>query len=447
MATSLIPLSAKAGYAVTTIADVQGTPPYLTFDGGMTKVTTTEGLLGITLSDGTVITASSDNSSSASPIILPNENDTFASITTMVPLSTTNADYPSVSLNELVNTYSYWGDSDGDTNPTATGSLTVNWLDVNGTDITNTVKTTPDTALGGCDAPYIGPYQLTVSSTDGSLSTQYGDPSTSYFTQSTKSYYLQPPVSGSKVCYIQPNLNYGTGVYAGSTTQWNPAKGFLVQDVNTPSRNFPTTGFNQAFFDILLNGVLGSSVTATKVSGSSNISLTLTPNPNGAGANIVRVTLNGPSFASPGSSAFTATTFKLSAGSTDLYSFTLKQWFIARKNTDGNYSNSASYCASVAGGNYRMMAVRDLTNATGEVGFENPNNPNENYQRQIGGGLFSEWGVTSFRYYTESDFNQTIFWTSDKYGSTSQYIVNSATGEVSTYDSNNIYVRSACVSK
>ncbi|MCX8684234.1 hypothetical protein J3U09_10920, partial [Gilliamella sp. B2889] len=42
---------------------IQGSAPYLTFDGGRTRVVDVNGLLGITLSDGTKYTPSTNISS------------------------------------------------------------------------------------------------------------------------------------------------------------------------------------------------------------------------------------------------------------------------------------------------------------------------------------------------------------------------------------------------
>ncbi|MCX8583005.1 hypothetical protein, partial [Gilliamella sp. B3372] len=57
----------------TTRNAIQGSPPYLTFDGGRTRVVDANGLLGITLSDGTHYTPSTNSSSSSRPIVLPVE--------------------------------------------------------------------------------------------------------------------------------------------------------------------------------------------------------------------------------------------------------------------------------------------------------------------------------------------------------------------------------------
>ncbi|WP_167349281.1 hypothetical protein, partial [Gilliamella bombicola] len=51
---------------------IQGSAPYLTFDGGRTKATTTDTLLAIELPDGRTITPSTNTSSSTNPIRLVN---------------------------------------------------------------------------------------------------------------------------------------------------------------------------------------------------------------------------------------------------------------------------------------------------------------------------------------------------------------------------------------
>ena len=54
-----------SNYALTTKTTniIYGSAPYLTFDGGRTRVTNTEALLGISLSDGRTFTPTTNNSS------------------------------------------------------------------------------------------------------------------------------------------------------------------------------------------------------------------------------------------------------------------------------------------------------------------------------------------------------------------------------------------------
>ncbi|MBI0118717.1 hypothetical protein, partial [Gilliamella sp. W8129] len=100
-----------ANYALTTTTTniIYGSAPYLTFDGGRTRVTNTESLLRISLSDGRTFTPTT-NDSSDNPIELPVEGQSFADIGMLVPTDTN-----SIALSSLIGTpYNYWGDDDGD---------------------------------------------------------------------------------------------------------------------------------------------------------------------------------------------------------------------------------------------------------------------------------------------------------------------------------------------
>ncbi|WP_267343230.1 hypothetical protein, partial [Gilliamella sp. B3023] len=93
----------------TTRNAIQGSAPYLTFDGGRTRAVDANGLLGITLSNGTNYTPST-NLSSTTPIVLPVAGQSFADISMLVPTDTN-----SVALSTLIGPpNNYWGDDDGD---------------------------------------------------------------------------------------------------------------------------------------------------------------------------------------------------------------------------------------------------------------------------------------------------------------------------------------------
>ena len=51
---------------------IYGHAPYLTLDGGHTRVMDTDGLFGISLSNGTRFTPTTNNSTQSNPIELPN---------------------------------------------------------------------------------------------------------------------------------------------------------------------------------------------------------------------------------------------------------------------------------------------------------------------------------------------------------------------------------------
>lgn len=399
---------------------IKGKQPYLTFDSGVTQVTTTDSLLQITLPDGTTITTLTDTSSENTPIILPSISDTFANIDTLVPLpSAGNTTYPSTNLDDIIKMNNYWGDDDGDNNVTVTGSLTVKWADVSGADITDTVKSNPNMLMNICDAPYT----LTVATTAGSLSTQYGDPSSSPLDNNSHSYYINPqPPTTPYVCFAKPLLAFNYG----EQPEWNGTKGFRVQDINTPTLNFPTTGFDQAFFDLTVFGAPASSVTAIPRSASSNVNLALTVNPEGAGEDVVRITLNGPSHAAQNS--FEPVVFELFANSTKIYSFELSKWYIARPgfvqyNTKNDWTGTAStplYCTNLTG-NYRVPEVREYTNANARYWTTTvPNWRANTYARQIGGGVMAEWGQMSS--YSGSGFTNNYYWVIEARPTTQHYV-------------------------
>jgi hypothetical protein len=106
-----------------TLNVINGSAPYLTFDGGLTRATNTEGLLWITLPGGNRITPHSNPSSRSNPIELQYANVRFTDIGMLVPTNTN-----SVALNTLIGPpNNYWGDDDGDgqgvNGVSATGSL------------------------------------------------------------------------------------------------------------------------------------------------------------------------------------------------------------------------------------------------------------------------------------------------------------------------------------
>ncbi|MDF7666870.1 hypothetical protein PT273_03245 [Orbaceae bacterium ESL0727] len=254
--------------------------------------------------------------------------------------------------------------------------------------------------LNLCNSPY---YRVVLSSTAGELSTQYGYPRTSNFTASSATYYIKPYIDNPYVCYAQPNLALST---PGVANQWNKTKGFIVQNIDNPIANFPTTGVNNVFFNLTLVGATVSDVTYEAEPASSGLHLAIT----GSG-NVAKVTLTGPKSGATPAEAATAvpTTFTLYANTngkkTKLYSFTLGKWFIASPNIEHQTNSgvivgyNATYCNRY-GASYRFPTIGELTNANGGV---RPNSwtwtgslgsQGSLYDtRQIGGGLFAEWGI------------------------------------------------------
>ena len=418
------PFSSHALTSQTTTNHIEGSAPYLTLDAGYTRIiSTTNGLLGITLSNGSKYTPSNNPSSSSRPIELPTAGESFADIGMLVPTDTN-----SVALSSLIGPpYNYWGDDDGDSGVTATGSLSLSIVDKNNQSVSR------NSVLTICNAPY----RIKLSSTNGTLSTRYGFPNRSTFSARSETYYVNPKAS-PVVCFARPNLTYGTGDFAGPASMWDPAKGFLTQETD-PSlygRNFPTTGGNGLYFDLLISGV------SQPLSWSSVSQGGITVTMSNSTATSVRVTLTGPyattsqhSSSTPGriSTPSLPQTFELvgrdSQGNTVVkYGFTLKQWFVNRGNvSDNNYSPVLSWCNSIG---YRMPRIRDLTNAVRTdvvVPSATPSSPGNHFMRHIGSGFFTEWGKMAD--YSGVGFYNYWYWTSDPTGSY-QFIVTTINGYV-----------------
>ncbi|MWN06794.1 hypothetical protein [Gilliamella sp. Pas-s95] len=429
---------------------IEGTPPYLTFDGGRTKAISTDSLLSIRLHNGRVITPSTNTSSVSNPIGLPYAGNTLDDIDMMVPSSVS-----SVSISDLITRYNYWRDDDGDgqgaNGVTASGNISVSFRDKDG----NTVGRSDD--LDVCKAPY----RVTLSSTGGYLQTRYGVPNRTSFSGQTVTYYINP-YGGPVVCHARPNLSYGTGSYAGPANIWSPTKGFLVQSTSPSSydRNFPTTGGNGLYFDLLIGGVDAGQLTWSPVTrgGITATVTSVTPNdrwiPGVDKEKVVaRVKLSGPK---PDSSQMRSNnpspltpllslpqTFELvgrdSHGNEVRYGFVLKQWFVYRGNKDASQSDQISWCSRLG---YRLPRVKDLTNAKCDVyntyfpcvnGINGalPHSSDNSYMRHIGAGFFSEWGATYD--YADASFMRYgyRYWTSDAAGSSGFY-VRSYNGDVSS---------------
>ena len=416
------PFSGHALTSQTTRNAIQGSAPYLTFDGGRTRAVDANGLLGITLSNGANYTPS-NNLSSATPIVLPVAGQSFADIRMFVPTDTT-----SVALSSLIGPpNNYWGDDDGDSGVTATGSLSLSIVDKNNQSVSrNSVLTT-------CNAPY----RIKLSSTDGTLSTRYGFPNRSTFSASDVTYYVNPKAA-PVVCFARPNLLYGKRGdwydwdFAGPVSMWDPAKGFLTQETD-PSlygRNFPTTGANKLYFDLLISG--SSQPLSWSPVSQGGITVTMS-NPT---ATSVRVTLTGPyattsqhnsSSPSPISKPTLPQTFELVGRDTNgtpvvKYGFTLKQWFVNRGSKYDTYPNTLSWCNSLG---YRLPKVKDLTNTKGYNLGATPSSPDDHYMRHIDAGFFTEWGKMDD--YSGVGFTDGSYWTSDPAG-WDQFLVNTRFG-------------------
>ncbi|NUF26615.1 hypothetical protein [Gilliamella sp. ESL0254] len=418
---------------------IVGSAPYLTFDGGQTRATSTDSLLAIKLQDGQVITPSTNTSSVSNPITLPYVGNTLGHIDMIVPSSVS-----SVSLSDLITRYNYWRDDDGDgqgTNGvTASGNISVSFTDNNG----NTVSRSD--ALDKCKAPY----RVTLRSTGGYLQTRYGVPNRTDFSGQTVTYYINPYDSSSGVCYFvshaRPITSYGSGDSAGPANIWDFHKGFLTQsnDSSSYDQNFPTTGADGLYFELEMpEGVDGRRFTWSPVT-RGGITATVDSwgkvTLSGPRADDTQINSNNPSPLTPLS---LPQTFELvgrdSAGNEMRYGFVLKQWFVNRGDKRDTQSNQISWCRSLG---YRLARVKDLTNSNyGNLGAT-PSSSVNRYMRHIGAGFFAEWGRMS-SYYDTGLFGGT-YWTSDVSGSHA-FTVNSFYGNVDRYNLSSLSIYTVCI--
>ncbi|OCG06128.1 hypothetical protein A9G19_02140 [Gilliamella apis] len=426
-----------SNYALTTKTTniIYGSAPYLTFDGGRTRVTNTESLLGISLSDGRRFTPTTNNSSSTNPIVLPAIGQSSADIGMLVP---TNTD--SIALSSLIGPpNNYWGDDDGDgqgiDGVTATGSLRLSIFDKDYNAVAR------NEVLDICKAPY----KLTLSNGEGRLTTRYGVPNESRFNAGNATYYIKPKAS-PVICFARPyHLRWAWGL---SAAVWKFEWGFLPQSF-TPSSyglNFPTTGANNLYFDLDISGSTQALSWATVSHG--GITATMTDSTSTS----VRVTLTGPAVTDPNQwvsenpdrvgrpslpQVFELVGRDSSGNAVVKYGFELKQWFVNRGPSGYTYSSVESWCNKIGG--YRLPKAKELTNArcnfNGSYGCSNdvevvvgtPSSPDNDMRRHIGGGFFPEWDTGPFspssNYYPRTNFGAMSYWADKDSSNNNRYYV------------------------
>ncbi|OCG75935.1 hypothetical protein [Gilliamella sp. Occ4-3] len=444
----LLPYSLESqALSATTSNTIQGTAPYLTLDDGVTKETNIDSLLAIKLSDGRTFTPQNNPSSPTATIKVPVEY-TWGNINIIVPPSR-----EMITMDELAEELVAQGklrDDDGDL-IMASGGITLSILDKNGQWINSDRNN--DSRLTICGAPYA----VKLDSPLVGLFTMYGDPSYSILEGGSVTYYISPNTP-PQICSVKPNL---VGGLDGLGDIWNYKDGFFVQSTNPDlyNLNFPTTGAHNLYFDLLIGGVDESQLTWSPVTlGGITATVTKEAVTNGGVEKIVtRVKLTGPAASdsqkesdSPGRIAVPdlPQVFKLegrdSSGNVVVkYGFKLKQWFVARGNKLGTFSEQESWCNSIG---YRLPRISDLTNAkcgiddhfpcVEDINGAAPLSIGNNSQRRIGAGLFTEWGV--LLEYTDADLGFQ-HWTSDIMGNNPFLVYEGVvTGSYGIYDASAI---------
>lgn len=400
--------------SVRTANVIQGTEPYLSRDGGVTKELTMEGLLWLKIADDRVINVKEDHSTLTQPIIVP-QSVKFNHFQTIVPSSSSgNRIYPRVLLNDIIRSSSTTlVDEDGDSNLYATGEIRLQWLDRNDNDITKKIGENSIQELDPCQAPYS---LIMTTGEDISLHSQYGFPKVTNLSSVSHTYYVSPQIIKPYVCYATLiDYKSRSSMYAGKG--FIDGVGFEVGDINNPSSNFPTVAVDGYFFYLVLAGitpeqVIAANGTTVMAESGRGVSLSLSSekeipgsydSPSKRKLTVLKILFNGPNVNSA-NKHFSPSLFKIYADKSHnqlLYSFKIERWYIQKPQTETmNYSEAVQYCNSISG--YRLPAPYDYSNGTNKrLGWEGglPEDINW-FHRQLSyrsgdrwvGGLYNEWG-------------------------------------------------------
>lgn len=400
--------------SVSTAKVIQGTPPYLSLDGGLTKELTMESLLWLKIANDRVINAKEDHSTQTQPIIVP-QSVTFNNLQTIVPLpSAGNRFYPKVPFNNIINSSStILVDEDDDSDLHAIGDIRLQWLDRHNNDITKKIGENSIQELDPCQAPYS---LIMTTGQDISLRSQYGFPKVTNLSSVSHTYYVSPQI-------IKPYVCYATLIDYKSRNSMYTGKGFIdevgfeVGDINNPSSNFPTVAVDGYFFYLVLAGITPEQVVAangTTVMAESGrgVSLSLSAekeipgpydSPSKRKLTVLKILFNGPNVNSA-NKHFSPSLFKIYADKSHnqlLYSFKIERWYIQKPQTETmNYSEAVQYCNSISG--YRLPAPYDYSNGTNKrLGWVGGLPEDSSwFHRQLSyrsgdrwvGGLYNEWG-------------------------------------------------------
>ncbi|MWP61537.1 hypothetical protein [Gilliamella sp. Pas-s25] len=249
--------------------------------------------------------------------------------------------------------------------------------------------------------------------------------------------------------FVRPSTHWGSiddnawrMNFAGPAGMWQPKKGFFVQSIDPASYalNFPTTGANGLYFDLLMDNVDESELTWAPVT-HEGITATVKrvpaiddwierplPTPRDV---VTCVILTGPealeqiNIDEPTRITVPRLpqTFELVGRDNHgneivKYGFVLQNWFVNRWIHAEPPDKQSLWCSNLG---YRLPKTQDLTNAfctvdlidgrrcEGVVGAT-PSSSGNHYQRRIGGGLLAEWGAAGGYY--GSRFIDSGYWSS-----------------------------------
>ncbi|OCG26111.1 hypothetical protein A9G28_07945 [Gilliamella sp. Fer1-1] len=257
-----------------------------------------------------------------------------------------------------------------------------------------------------------GPYKIKVSG-DLILTSKYGTPFTNQYPNSkvakhpSKTYTIS---SDAGFCYAKPELK-PEGAKASVANQWDESNGFLIQSNIDSAKNFPTTAFYGAQFDLVLaqKGLI-KNYRWKIVKGKELV--TITPNNK---EDKLTISFNTNDAKNPqkawqhviGSGVGYAVIIEgknIATNNIIEYKFTLTKWFAgwSKKQVGTNAALSGTAAEIVEGceslgGHYRISHANELSNAPAIS--ENKNKTK--FTREIG-TLIGEWGTPSQEAYPNS---------------------------------------------
>ena len=256
-------------------------------------------------------------------------------------------------------------------------------------------------------------------STDLVLFSEYGDPN--YNTYPNKEIQNKPSATFTVledvvVCYAKPSLKPVKAI-GSKKGQWDKNYGFLNQSNTDPTKNFPTTGFAYAQFELILSRPESAKDYDWYVKKGDAL-VTVTKN-----SNTPTVIFNGPDAKDPGKAwnhvmggsgngyPVVIEGKNTKTGKTIQYAFTITKWFDTwqqksvwnnkqgiwtLESVRGTQAEVEEACAAKSG-HYRVSRTEDMSNAIELVG----NKTKIQFEREIG-TLISEWGEVDQKTYPNS---------------------------------------------
>lgn len=288
--------------------------------------------------------------------------------------------------------------------------IEMQWYYTNASGIS--VPFTPQDDETFCSMAALGHYApITVKlSTDLVLFSEYGDPN--YNTYPNKEIQNKPSATFTVledvgVCFAKPSLK-PNDAKNGNKKHWDPKNGFLNQSNVDPTKNFPTTGFVYAQFELMLAKDGMEKDYDWYVKKGSDL---VTVNQN-------IVTFNGPDAMDPGKAwnhvmggsgngyPVIIEGRNTKTGKTIQYAFTITKWFDAWKQ-EYDKSQWKSFttdpftieeACGAKSGHYRISRTFDMSDA---IILPPKKNQKVQIHRQIG-ALISEWGEIDQKSYPNS---------------------------------------------